>query len=245
MPKIGICDDNTIFLDRIACLVKKAFSNHKGNYEIETFTNGLALLNQNKLEHFDILFLDIDMPNISGFDVAKSLRDNFSQCIIVFISLHSELVFDSLNFQPFYFVRKENAIPLDKSIPAVVNKLVQHFKQDDTIIIEDENARKHAIYIRNIVYIESDGHHVVYCLLSKNGIEKIRIRGRMIDCESKYAAYDFVRIQKSFLVNLRHVTRVNNSLDEVEVLERIRLPMSKNVKHYVDDRFAEFLRSRV
>ena len=50
----------------------------------------------NDKEDFDILFLDIDMPDISGLEVAKKLREKGSDIILIFISAHEQYVFDSI-----------------------------------------------------------------------------------------------------------------------------------------------------
>lgn len=245
MSRIGVCDDNPILAKNIAQAVKGAFSKHQGVYEVESFANGSVLLDQNKTSPFDVLFLDIDMPNVSGFDIAKALREDFSHCFIVFVTSHAELVFESFDFQPFNFIRKTSSIPLEDSISPIVDKLVQHLKQDDKIIIEDDSSRKRSVFIRDIVYIESNGHHIIYSLQEREQINKVRVRGKMQDCEEQLSAYDFVRIHKGYLVNLKYITHIKTKSSEVELMQKFNLPLSKYYKPSVDEKYTKYLRTKV
>lgn len=243
--RIGVCDDNATLSKGIAEIVKSAFSAHKISHTVEAFTDGQALLAQHRLEPFDVLFLDIDMPKIGGFDIAKTLRQDFSRCLIVFVTSHAELVFESLDFQPFNFIRKTSGVPLNESIPQIVNKLICHLKQDEKIIIVDCLQKKHSVYVRDIVYIESSGHYVIYCVQKEGQLVKIKTRAKLSECQDLLEQYSFARIHKSYLVNLRHITHFNNSLKEIELMQKITLPLSKFYKQDADEKYSQFLRSSI
>ena len=192
----------------------------------------------------DVIFLDIDMPKLTGFDVAKKLRDTFSSCFIIFVTSHSELIYESMDFQPFHFIRKNCNISLEESIQKIVRKLIRHMKQNDKIILEDEISGRCAVYIREVAYIESDKHYVFYHVLNKEF--PIKMRGALKDCEEKYESYDFVKIHKRYLINLRFLSDFDNSNNEVTLGSiKTRLPMSKNFKKEVDEKYTLFLRSKI
>lgn len=81
MIKIAICDDDKIFLEKMKKYVGEAFGKHTSDYRIITYSNSVLFSNENQNYGFNVLFLDIDMPNKSGFDLAKELRSNFSNCL--------------------------------------------------------------------------------------------------------------------------------------------------------------------
>ena len=245
MARIAVCDDNAEVSKRIAELVRRSFGEHGCNYEIESYSDGSELLGQNRLQPFDVLFLDIDMPNVSGFDIAKALRDDFSHCLIVFVTSHSELVFDSLDYQPFNFIRKNAGVPLSESIRRIVGKLIVHLKQDDTVVIEDENSRKVSEYIRNIICIESSGHYLNYVIANKNSVKKIKSRGNLTDTEQFFESYNFVRFHRSYLINLSHIEHIDIGKREAEMTNGIVLPIGKTYKRAVDEKYDEFLRAKL
>lgn len=241
--RIALCDDNNAALKVMNKSITNAFSKFTDEFNVMNFSDGTVLLNEHKKEPFDIVFLDIDMPVISGFDIAKSLRDDFSNCYIIFVTSHSELVYESMNFQPFNFIRKNCSVPIDESVLDIVSKLMQHMKQNEKIILEDYNYRKHSVLIRNIIYIESDGHYVTFHALS-DGFP-IRIRGSITEHEEKYSKYDFVRIHKKYLINLRYLSQLNYNNNEI-ILGKINkhLPLSKRMKKDVQEKYIIYLRTK-
>ena len=54
----------------------------------------------------DLLLLDIDMPEMNGMEIAKCLTDLLQKPLLVFVTSHDELVYDSLLYHPFGFIRK-------------------------------------------------------------------------------------------------------------------------------------------
>lgn len=245
MARIGVCDDKPDVSKRIAELVKKSFCERGYDYSIESYSDGVVLLGQNQLEPFDVLFLDIDMPKVSGFDIAKALREDFSHCLIVFVTSHAELVFDSLDYQPFHFIRKNSGVSLNESIQKIVNKLILHLKQDETVIIEDENARKISEYVRDIICIESSGHYLTYNIMVRDNVKKIKSRGNLTERLTYFESLNFVRVHRSFIVNLAHITHINSGKREVEMSGSIVAPIGKSYKHIVNEKYDAFLRVKI
>lgn len=244
MINIAICDDNIVFLKRFTDVVDKCMRKYTDDFCLNSISNGDLLLAKQKEMKYDVIFLDIDMPDLSGFDVARIIRNDFSRCFIIFITNHSELVYESMDFQPFNFIRKNCGIPIEESTEKVISKLMCHMKQNEKIVLEDEISGRNAVYIRDITYIESDRHYVLYYILKKD--LPIKIRSNIGELEKKFSAYDFIRIHKKYLVNLRFLSDIDSKRNEI-VLGVIhkKLPMSKNYKKYVDEKYTLFLRSMI
>lgn len=244
MARIGVCDDNAELCEKIAETVREAFSAHGDGYCVESFSDGATLIAENVREPFDALFLDIDMPDTGGFDVAKSLRDGFSQCLIVFVTSHSELVFDSLDFQPFNFIRKNSGVPLSESIPRIVNKLVYHLRQAETILIEDRFQRKMPVRIRDIICIESTGHYLRYSICECGEVKELVSRGVIAERQEFFENYSFVRAHKGFLANLSHIRYLSAGKRELEMSCGITVPLGRLYKSDVEEKYDLFLRRK-
>ena len=81
---IAICDDNKIFIDNMKTKIIKISKNMKYNTEIFIYTDGNILLNEicEEKESIDVLMLDIDMPHISGLQIANEIRKrNLNICM--------------------------------------------------------------------------------------------------------------------------------------------------------------------
>lgn len=242
MIRIAICDDSSWSLDNIARNVHNSIKKYLTDFCVYKYHNGIILLNEHKKDPFDIVFLDIDMPNLSGFDIAKEFRCMKKNCFIIFVTNHSELVYESMDFQPFNFIRKNCEISLEDSIERIVKKLMHHMRQHEKIILESDLSGKVAVNICDIAYIESDKHYVIYNIVGR--AQPIKIRDSLKACEEKYAEFDFIKIHKSFLVNLKYISSFDYSDDQITLgIVSKKLPLSKNYKKVVDERYTLYLRS--
>ena len=106
--RIASCDDDNEMLGRLKKDVIEIFGILKVNIEIFSFSDGKELLRtiQNDDENFDLFLLDIDMPDVSGLEIAQMLREMSVNLIIIFISAYDNYVFDSIEYSPFRYIRK-------------------------------------------------------------------------------------------------------------------------------------------
>lgn len=242
MINIAVCDDDKRTVSYLEKHIEESFKIYTDDFCLKTFTNGTDLLKYHFKEEFQVIFLDIDMPDITGFDVAKVLREDFSKCYIVFITNHSDLVYKSFDFQPFNFIRKNPSELLDKSIKNVVAKLMANMRQNENIILEDVGAGKIAVYYRDILYVRSERHYLYYYL--KNRDKPIKIRSKISDIEGTMRKYDFVRIHRNFIVNMKHILDIDNSKGWVylKLENRRALPLSRSYKKSANEAYTMYLR---
>lgn len=100
--KIYICDDEEKILQDLSVLVNACCPESM----ISSFSSGKELVNNLYKQNCDILLLDIDMPEINGMEVAKELSNLSRKPILVFITSHDELVYQSFQYHPFGFIHK-------------------------------------------------------------------------------------------------------------------------------------------
>ncbi|MCL2020102.1 MAG: LytTR family DNA-binding domain-containing protein [Oscillospiraceae bacterium] len=245
MIKIAICDDNSTALENIKKILEEFFTQQNHEVGIHSFASGGSLIDSHDNEKFDVIFLDIDMPEMTGFNVAQKLRDNFCNSFIIFVTSHCEMVYESFDFRPFHFIQKNEYNEIFKqNMLGVVKKLMLHMRQNDKIILEDENKIKHVIFIRDIFYLESNRHYIKYHTSKR--VSPFQIRENMRDEELKYSAYHFARIHKQFLVNMRYIKEISMSKEEI-VLDIDRpfpkLPMSRKYKKEAEEKYILYLRT--
>lgn len=242
MIRIAICDDSKTIVKKLEKIITNKFNDYTDNYEIHLFYNGISLLNQYKLQPYDVIFLGIDMPDLSGFDAARAIRNLHSDSYIIFVTSNSEYIYKSFDFQPFHFIRTKCEIPLEFSANDVITKLIQHMRHFERVTLKNHEGIKFSPYIHEIVYIESDGHYLNFYVA--NNSAPIRVRGTLTEYEKKYAEHNFIRIHKQYLVNLKHLTFVDVKKDEI-LLDSVnkRLTLSRNYKKQVNEKHTEYLKA--
>ena len=107
--RIIICDDDPVFLDEMSERIQTYFEKQGSDVTIKTVMDGNELLRMLGNYPADAVFLDIDMPGINGFETAGAVKKQYPDCILVFCSCHNELVYDSFEYEPFWFLCKSNA----------------------------------------------------------------------------------------------------------------------------------------
>ncbi len=238
--RLALCDDNSIFLKDLHQLILSEFKYRNIKVDITDYTKGNVMIYHHKLKPFDAIFLDIDMPKTSGFYIAREFVELDKNCQLIFVTAHSELIYDSFLFRPLNFITKTDEDSLKERLSIVIDQLLEHFKQETKIVLEDKKHGRTAVFLRDVIYIASNNHHVSYYVV--NSREPIIVRDSISNLEGSYADHNFVRIHKKYLVNLSHVFNISLTKEVVIFKQKFDLPMSRNYKEKVDNKLTEYLR---
>jgi len=227
--KCVIIDDEPIARDIIRDYILK-INELEIIAEFNKPTEALVFLNENKT---DLLFLDINMPEINGINFAKSLSDPPA---IIFTTAYREFGANGFDLQAVDYLVKP--IPFDRFLKAVNHYLKLHSKsvemttdelperpKEEFILLKD-NKKTHKVYLSDIKYIESDGDYIRFYLHGR----KIMVRGSLTSMELTLPPGLFLRIHNSYIVNLLKVNAV--TLYSVEI-EGTELPISRSHKDKV------------
>ena len=201
---IAVCDDEEESLEMIQKELLKAADNLNITIEIESFKNGnkvVDLISNNK-EHFDILYLDIDMPDISGLKVAKKIRNSNSDIILIFVSAHEQYVFESIEYNPYRYIRKSKMYcEIENSLKAAHKKILSENSGSIILKTEDGEIRlKHS----NIMYFEMISRKIN--IYTNDGQERtIAGRKTMKELFTELENEDFIQIHSGCIVNAKYI----------------------------------------
>ena len=134
---IAICDDEQKSLQMIQKELYHIADKLKIEIETYAYKEGKKVLDliYNEKEDFDVLFLDIDMPDVSGLEVAKKLRQKHLDIILIFISAYEQYVFESIEYNPFRYIRKNR---IEKELMPCLKAAYQRLEemQDSYMIVK-------------------------------------------------------------------------------------------------------------
>ncbi len=190
MHRIFICDDEPKILSDISAKVKAALPDEA----VAEFTDGKALLDALLQGDCDILLLDIDMPDISGLDIAARLSALSDKPLLVFVTSHDELVYDSFQFHPFGFVRKSC---MEKELARILADCAAELDSRDRHFCFHTASADVRLRLDEILYFEADGNYLK--LFAKGG--EYRFRDTLSAVENALSDSGFIRIHKGFVVN--------------------------------------------
>ncbi|MCH5349101.1 MAG: response regulator transcription factor [Oscillospiraceae bacterium] len=236
MIRIAVCDDNDITLKNLESSISNAFAKFTDRYTVLKFSDGITLLHEHENNPFDVVFLDIDMPVISGFDIADNINKD-SETFIVFLTTHDELVYSSIKFQPFRFIRKSY---LQDELPEAVEALVNAYNKRMMSTKYKFQTKNGDVFLnlQKIIYIEIYGHWLK--IYTDNG-ETIECYGSLTSLERQLAEFDFIRTHKSYLVNCRYIYSVQTK--QIILDNKTAIPLSRYKAEDVRNKYQKYLRS--
>lgn len=206
MFNIIFCDDNSQYLASLKAYVQKecqkVVPKEQGYMIGPAFGSGEEVLQYIKNNHIDVLLLDIDMPYMSGFDVARRICKEYPHVKIVFMSAYDNFVYSSFEFYPFAYLRKSH---IAHELPGVIKRIVDKMNEPNRQIKIETNSGPKMVDINSVVYVESNRNYYTIHLLQG---KKYVCRGTLISFEDEVRDFDFFRIHSAFLVNLEHVERI-------------------------------------
>ena len=234
MIRIAVCDDERDFSERIKCLIEQYFTEQATETNITIFDSGDDFLA--KSIDYNAVFLDIDMPNIGGFEIAEQLSGD---TLIIFVTTHDELVYSSLKFRPFRFIRKAY---LEEELPETleeVNKEIAKLNASSKFILQTKNGEV-LLNVNNIEYIEIYSHLMqVYTV----GGEVLECYGSLSTMEKQLNDFDFVRAHKSYLVNCRYIFSIEKN--QIILDDKTKIPLSRYKADAVKSKFKNHLRRMI
>lgn len=235
MLKIAVCDDNETMLRSLTDKISATYKQNNIEFEIRSFLSGEIFLNSHKEHPFDVVFLDIDMPTISGFDIAEQVN-NADETLIVFVTSHDELVYSSIKFRPFRFIRKTYLeTELGETLTAVYTELMKR-NAASKIMLQTKSGEVLAD-LNLVEYIEIFSHRILVHIKDNECLE---CYGSLSGMEHELSNYGFVRTHKSYLVNCRYIYSIEKN--QIVLDDKTVIPVSRYKAETVKGKFRSFLR---
>ncbi|MEF9962016.1 MAG: LytTR family DNA-binding domain-containing protein [Erysipelotrichaceae bacterium] len=195
MLRIAICDDEIKDLKILKTFTIKLLESLNMNYEIEEFTNGNNLLNSTI--SFDLLLLDIEMDEINGIEIARTIRINNRDAKIIFITNSQDYLRIGYTVKAEgYFMKPIDEIEFNYELTNLLKDEIL-----DNKFISDKRLGTSKIYINEIIYIEYFDRKTI--IHKKN--EKIATYLTLKEWMSLLGNYHFCHCHKAYIINLRYV----------------------------------------
>ena len=233
MIQIAVCDDEKKVLDDISGKVRNAFAEINCPAEIFQTDNPFELVEHIKNTAIDVLFLDIDMPSLSGMDIAQFLMDSNTNILLVFVTSHDTLVYQSFRYHPFGFIRKNH---FDEEIGTVVTGIVDELQKRNEYFSFKTNEGFFKVLFEDILYFESESNYInLYCTDNQ-----FRFRSTITSLEKELSAKGFIRTHKGFLVNQQHIFAIKG--DNIELSNKQLLPIGRTNRESVKKTILRYMR---
>lgn len=201
---ILLCDDDDAFLQRLEKAVTRQPLPQNTTVAI-TKSSHPAALQDRKLSLFRIMFLDIDMAQRSGMDIARRVRELHLDTIIIFVTNYPQFSLEGYEVGAFRYLLKQE---MEQKLPAYFRDALAEISRGEKKLCFSLNAESCCVPYSHILYLGSD-RRVIYLYTVKPLRSGDHFYGRMEDLARELEPEGFLRIQKSYLVNMAHIKKLN------------------------------------
>lgn len=194
-----------------------------------SFSNALAAADFLRKQDVDLMFLDINMPELNGLDFLKSLRE---APLVIFTTAYPQYALESYELDAIDYLVKP--IRVERFLKAV-NKAENHLKllqqdagnkveriEDDYVFIKADR-KFFKIYFKDILYIEGLKDYVVIYTVDNKIITSMNVKA----IAAQLPSLIFARVSKSYIVNVRHISSFDNELIYIQQNE---IPLGQSFK---------------
>lgn len=209
MISIIICDDDELFASQLKKDVEEAMQKREVSAKVHAF-NSAEEIGSDIISNCDIAFLDIDFKgkDYNGIDIARKIRKAQNDAVIIFITNYIEYAPEGYEVQAFRYLFKSD---IPRKLEAGIDKILEQIraaKNDIKILSAGELI---GIAVQDILYIEAMGHILHFHVTGKKSGEEREYTSysTLAKMEIDLANRGFLRIHRSYLVNMMHVRKLN------------------------------------
>ena len=232
MLNIAICDDEKNFLRDLKIEIELILLSQKWDASIDLFDSGAKMLQNCRNKKYDLVFLDIDMPEVGGFHIAEKISSD--EVLLVFCTNHNELVYHSFAYQPFWFLCKDN---YKRNLEEVMLEARRKISLRNQYYKFHIRGAIHCINIADILFFDVYKHKINVHMKDD---EILEYRDNLAHVESEFQNFGFVRVNSGCLVNMLWIKHILQS--DVILKNKLAIPLSRGRRMEVKQRFHEYMR---
>lgn len=232
--RVAVCDDDRSQLQNLTKKLSLYAEARHVSFHIETYTSAEALLfafEENR--NFDLLLLDIEMAEMNGIELARRVRADNETIQIIFITGYPDYMNQGYDVEALHYLLKPVAT---EKLFEVCDRFLKSMETQPRFFLFSVGKEVVRLYEKELYCGEAQGHYVV--LRTRKG--GLKLRTTMPELEQQLGE-GFFRASRSFLVNLRYVTRITKT--EIVLESGDSVPLGKGLFDRANTALIAFLRS--
>lgn len=172
----------------------------------------------------DLIFLDVEMPNLNGFELLDSLP---YRPLIILTTSKTEYAFTAFQYNVIDYLKKPITIPRFKEAIEKVKPLIhKQYENEENDLFIKADGKLIRLPLNDILYIEALGDYVKFVTPKKTHLSLITLK--VIEYKLKYSV--FLKVHRSYIINIKKITRIE---DNTILIDQHVIPISKTYKKIV------------
>ena len=199
--KVILCDDDPVFLKALRSEVERTFTKLNMMAEISAFNSPIDI-SQELFTTCDMAFLDIDFESEdrNGIDIARTLRHANSHALIFFVTNYIDYAPAGYEVQAFRYILKRD---MGEVLERYILQAMANMAEGQEYLRLRDKEQTFDLPLEQITYLEVLDHYVSI----HTGSDSLTLNATLSSMESEMEAHGFLRIHKSYLVNMAHIRK--------------------------------------
>lgn len=219
--RILICDDDKAFAEHLKALLLEQLVPVDRWVKVDCVSDPLRLSGED-LARYDIAFLDIDMGETNGIDLARRLRTARQDTILLFVTNFVEYSLVGYEVQAFRYLLKNE---LDQKLNGYVQEALAVLQKRRERVRLNCEGEEVDFLPQDLIYVETEQRHLLLHLQNTSR-DILRTRCTMAELEGLLEEHGFLRIHKSYLVNMAYIKKLQSTV--VLLTNNTELPVSSH-----------------
>lgn len=234
---VAICDDEQEQIDILRHNLTQYSMDNDIDFYIDEYINGEQLVEKYKISKtpYDILFLDMEMPDMKGLDVAAAIREIPDRNVsIAFVTSYPEYMIDSFNVQTSQYILKPLVYEqISKNIDMILKTINNSYSN---IIVVSEKGGEQVIHLDDVICIETEKSSK---LLVTEVSKTYYIVSKLSEMEKELSDRGFVSVHRTCLANMKYIRKFNS--DSLEFTSGKTVNMSRRKLPEVKEIFSKYV----
>ncbi len=215
--RIAVCDDKKEDRNQIKSLLEM----YHQTFEIKEYDDSTALCTDSSfLQTCKILFLDINMHGMSGLEAARQIKSEYPTIHIILVTAYMNYALDGYKVKASRFLLKDD---LDQTFEECMDDILKEIQQEERVVTYDFVEGSAQLRVDDIIYIETNRHKNIFYTQSQT----LSIYRKMDDLENELKNMGFVRVHKSFLINMKYIKKISSYRMTLTTGKEISVPKSR------------------
>ncbi len=215
--RIALAEDNENSRRKFADFVERYQSSHAVSMELDIYKDGQELVDS-YVAGYDVLFLDVEMPEMDGMKAARLIRNRDESVIIVFVTNMAKYAVKGYEVGALDYILKPMEYP---NFEMHMDRVVRSLNSVDRARIQLKDRDEiYTLAISSIMYVSVENHRLHFYTTEK----EVVVRGSIKEAEKLLEGHHFYLCNSGYLVNLKYVRSI---IDGVAVVGNEKLPISR------------------